>query len=225
MRQWLRSHMTYANVMVTILAFLVLTGGTAVALSGSNTVFTDDIANDTQPASGGNPAGGLVAADLRPNSVAASEVLNRSLGQAEFAKSIPAAHVTHSTTQTIAGTLTTLAFNTERYDTASMHDNATNNSRLTAPVTGIYAVTAQVWWGGSADGDRNLALFKNGTTELGWDERPGNDPYQELTIQVRLAAGDFVEVKVDEGGTGNQNVNSFNEFSPEFAMTWLAPGP
>jgi hypothetical protein len=78
------SHLTYANVMVTILAFIVLTGGTAVALSGTNTVFTDDIANDTQPASGGNPAGGLVAADLRPNSVGSSEVTNFSLGNGDF---------------------------------------------------------------------------------------------------------------------------------------------
>ncbi len=79
MRPWIRSHLTYANVMVTILAFLVLGGGSAVALSGSNTVFTDDIANDTQPAAGGNPAGGLQAADLRPGSVASSEVANGSL--------------------------------------------------------------------------------------------------------------------------------------------------
>jgi 6-phosphogluconolactonase (cycloisomerase 2 family) len=35
MRQWLRSHLTYANVMVTILAFRVLGGGTALAFSGS----------------------------------------------------------------------------------------------------------------------------------------------------------------------------------------------
>jgi hypothetical protein len=79
MRQWIRSHLTYANVMVTVLAFVVLTGGTAVALGGTNTVFTDDIANDTQPAAGGNPAGGLQAADLRPGSVASSEVANGSL--------------------------------------------------------------------------------------------------------------------------------------------------
>ena len=31
MRQWIRSHLTYANVMVTILAFVVLGGGTAMA--------------------------------------------------------------------------------------------------------------------------------------------------------------------------------------------------
>jgi hypothetical protein len=42
MRQ-LRSHLTYGNVIGTIALFLVLSGGTAVALSGSNTVFSDDI--------------------------------------------------------------------------------------------------------------------------------------------------------------------------------------
>jgi hypothetical protein len=87
MRRWLRSHLTYANVMVTILAFIVLTGGTAAALSGTNTVFTDDIADDTRPAGGGNPAGGLVAADLRPNSVGGSEVANNSLTGADVNES------------------------------------------------------------------------------------------------------------------------------------------
>jgi len=80
----IRQHLTYSNVMVTILAFIVLTGGTAVALQGTNTVFTDDIANDTQPASGGNPAGGLQAADLRPGSVGTSEVANNSLTGADI---------------------------------------------------------------------------------------------------------------------------------------------
>src|SRR5690349_9244760 len=89
MRQWLRSNLTYANVMVTVLAFIVLGGGSAVALSGSNTVFTDDIANDTQPAGGGNPAGGLIAADLRPSSVGTSEVANGAVSVSDLNKTIP----------------------------------------------------------------------------------------------------------------------------------------
>jgi hypothetical protein len=89
MRQRLRSHLTYANVMVTLLAFIVLTGGTAVALSGSNTVFTDDITNDTEPAGGGNPAGGLAAVDLRPNSVGTSEISNGQVSVLDTNKVIP----------------------------------------------------------------------------------------------------------------------------------------
>lgn len=40
----LRSKLTYANVMATIAVFGVLGGGSAFALSGHNTVFSDDIA-------------------------------------------------------------------------------------------------------------------------------------------------------------------------------------
>jgi hypothetical protein len=70
-------------MVVALIALFVSLGGTAAALSGSNTVFTDDIANDTQPAGGGNPAGGLRAADLRAGSVGSSEVANNSLTGAD----------------------------------------------------------------------------------------------------------------------------------------------
>jgi hypothetical protein len=239
-------------MVVALIALFVALGGSAAALSGSNTVFTDDIANDTQPASGGNPAGGLVAADLRPGSVgqseiaaggvaageiaaggvAESEVLNGSLGTSEFSNSIPATRVTHSSAQSIPDFPpgATLAFNTERYDTASMHDNATNNSRLTAPVTGIYAVTAEVDWTPDATGTRELTLMKNGSTFIADDDRDGisvvfGGQSQSVTAQVRLVAGDFVEVGVLQTSGGSLNVMSAGETSPEFSLTWLAPGP
>jgi hypothetical protein len=92
MRQWLRSHLTYANVMVTVLAFIVLSGGTAVALSGSNTVFTDDIVdNDVRTADVRNDSlagGGLGAVDLQPNSVGTSEVAANSLNGGDINESL-----------------------------------------------------------------------------------------------------------------------------------------
>ena len=42
----IRPRLTYANVISSLCLFLVLSGGTAVALSGSNTVFSDDIVDD-----------------------------------------------------------------------------------------------------------------------------------------------------------------------------------
>jgi hypothetical protein len=41
----LRDRLTYANVIATLALFLVLTGGTAVALNGVNTVDSGDIIN------------------------------------------------------------------------------------------------------------------------------------------------------------------------------------
>ncbi|HKH14785.1 MAG TPA: hypothetical protein VKA47_09040 [Solirubrobacterales bacterium] len=81
----IRSHLTYANVMATIAVFLVLSGGTAVALTGTNTVFTDDIVNDqVKSADVRNDdlaKGGLGALDLRAGSVRGSEVLESTLDQ------------------------------------------------------------------------------------------------------------------------------------------------
>src|SRR3954451_3115922 len=65
MRHWIRSHLTYANVMATIAVFLVLSGGTAVALSGSNTVFSDDIVN-----------GEVKAADIGSNAVGSGKIVD-----------------------------------------------------------------------------------------------------------------------------------------------------
>jgi hypothetical protein len=84
----IRSHLTYANVMATIAVFLVLSGGTAVALSGSNTVFSDDIVNDqvysADVRNDSLAGGGLAAADLRPGSVGSSEVTNFSLNDEDI---------------------------------------------------------------------------------------------------------------------------------------------
>jgi hypothetical protein len=244
MRRWLRSRLTYANVTATLALFLVLSGGTAVALSGSNTVFSDDIVdNEVKTADVRNDTltgGGLAAADLRPNAVGTSEVVNNSLGDAdvlngslattEFASSIPAAHVTHSVSQGIANdNRSTLAFDTERYDTASVHNNATNNSRLTAPVKGIYAVTAQVYWQATPTGRRIVYLTRNANPDpIAVDDTQSSDSGfvgQELTTQVQLAAGDFVQAEVRQTSGGSLNVIGGASFSPEFSMTWLAPGP
>ena len=48
MRERLRSHLTYANVISTLCLFLLLGGGSAVALSGTNTVQSDDLGPGSQ---------------------------------------------------------------------------------------------------------------------------------------------------------------------------------
>src|SRR6188472_2751250 len=77
MRQWIRAHLTYANVMVTILAFVVLTGGTAVALNGQNTVQSDDL----------GPGAQVKAADVAANAVNGSNVVDNSIAGTDLAPS------------------------------------------------------------------------------------------------------------------------------------------
>ena len=73
----IRRHLSYANVMVTILAFIVLTGGTAVALTGSNTVQSDDL----------GPGAQVKAPDVAANAVNGSDIVNGSIAGADIAAS------------------------------------------------------------------------------------------------------------------------------------------
>jgi hypothetical protein len=69
----MRPRLTYANVVSTICLFLILSGGAAYALDGSNTVFSDDIVNGE--VKGADIANGQVAAaELTANSVRSGEV-------------------------------------------------------------------------------------------------------------------------------------------------------
>jgi hypothetical protein len=65
----IRDHLTYANVMATLAVFLVLGGGSAVALSGQNTVQSDDL----------GPGAQVKAADVAANAVNGSNVVDNSL--------------------------------------------------------------------------------------------------------------------------------------------------
>jgi hypothetical protein len=66
----IRSRITYANVVATLALFLVLSGGTAVALQGSNTVFSDDIVDNQ-----------VNSADVRNDSLTGGDVKESGLGR------------------------------------------------------------------------------------------------------------------------------------------------
>ena len=74
MHQWIRSHLTYANVISTVCLFLLLGGGTAVALNGTNTVQSDDL----------GPGAQVKAADVADNAINGADVQDGSLRQADL---------------------------------------------------------------------------------------------------------------------------------------------
>src|SRR4051794_7766924 len=65
----IRRHLTFANVASAIALFVALTGGTAVALSGSNTVQSDDL----------GPGAQVKAPDVAAGAVGSAVVINESL--------------------------------------------------------------------------------------------------------------------------------------------------
>lgn len=135
------------------------------------------------------------------------------------------ARVYHNATQSISsgGTAAPLAFNSERYDTDTIHDNSTNNTRLTCKTAGSYLIIGSVLFDVNATGQRLLEIRLNGTTLLA-DQRTnaiaGGTLGTGLTIatQYPLAVNDYVELLVFQNSGSSLNVLSAGNYTPEFMI-------
>lgn len=150
-----------------------------------------------------------------------------------FLANPPACRVYHNTTQSISdATETTVSFNSERWDTAAMHDTATNNSRITISTAGLYVVTCNLQMATAADYGIIRAHFRlNGTTYIAITDiqqtvAASVAPCVALTTVYKFVANDYVEVRIYQDNTANaaRNLLSTANFSPEFAATWIGLG-
>lgn len=78
-----------------------------------------------------------------------------------------------------------IAWDAEDYDTDSMHDNVTNNTRITFATAGIYRVTVglSVTHGGTTSA-LDLSIYGNGSTVVGQNYLNGLAIATSLGIQV-----------------------------------------
>lgn len=148
-----------------------------------------------------------------------------------FLANPPAVRAYHNVNQSAAnGVRIVLALNSERYKTSgypTMHDNVTNNSRITIVVAGIYTVIGNLEWAGvNATGVRQAEIRLNGATHLAITSVPAASSVQPLTVATtyKLGIGDYVELTGFQNSGGALNVNSGGNWSPELAVTWLGKG-
>lgn len=105
-----------------------------------------------------------------------------------------------SATQSVpAGAWTAITWDVEDYDTLGLHDNVTNNSRLTATAAGILRVSTHVGFTGGG-GQQYLSYYVNGVLQMGWAVGTGSSPYAfALTRELVVAAGDYVQAFIYTG--------------------------
>lgn len=120
---------------------------------------------------------------------------------------VPAARVYRNAAlnHTATGTLQTIAFDTEQYDTTGIWD-AVSPTRFTFSQPGIYHVGGGATFQVSAVGDRLAALRVNGTTQIARNDGnvsgtafSGNN----VSTSYLFAAGDFVELLAYQSSGGN----------------------
>jgi hypothetical protein len=148
------------------------------------------------------------------NTVLAGDIDNDAVDTAEIADGAvtPVKLVAYSASvydgngQTLSG-ITLLTFPTEYFDNGGFHSISTNTGRLTAPVAGIFLVTATMEFNSSTIQFRSPALLrKNGTgTIFAYQEiyKPatGSGQQQRLSLTgiIDLAVSDYVEVYLTDG--------------------------
>ncbi|GAI68621.1 unnamed protein product [marine sediment metagenome] len=134
------------------------------------------------------------------------------------------ARVYHDADQAIPiSTDTILSFNSQRYDTDSIHDPVTNNSRLSCKTAGKYIITLNVTWQQDPVGvSMAMEILLNGSTLIArtWDRTVGSaDGYgQVLTTLYDLSVDDYVEARVFQTSPSILNIESRANCSPEFMM-------
>jgi hypothetical protein len=107
------------------------------------------------------------------------------------------------------GTDTALTFDAEESDNDAIHDNVTNNTRLTCRTAGIYHIRGLITVQANATGTRWAQIRKNGSVNLEGsifdanDHATVRDTTIEISTTVELAVGDYVELTlaIVEAGT------------------------
>ncbi len=111
------------------------------------------------------------------------------------------ARVTKSANQAIAsGSFIDLTFDQEDFDQGGIHDNVTNNERLTVSKAGFYLVMYNVEFSATVTGNmRGARIFKNGTDAFAEQRNRTVSNLEPTTVTggdfIELAANDYVTLQ------------------------------
>ena len=124
--------------------------------------------------------------------------------------------VTRTAAQSIPANIETLInFTSENYDTDGMHDNSTNNTRITVKSAGIYILTIRGKWGNDSTGNRYTNIKKNGTSLADrWDNAALTSEFM-YSILVDADVDDYFETSIYQTTSGALDLD-YNKLN--FAM-------
>jgi len=116
---------------------------------------------------------------------------------------------------------TSLALNSERYDTDSIHDTDTNNSRLTCKTAGKYSIVGSAMFVSNATGLRGIRIYLNNSTiiaKLYIQAINGDTTPMAISTIYDLDVDDYVELQSIQTSGGDLAVAYSAEETPEFMM-------
>lgn len=131
------------------------------------------------------------------------------------------AAITHDS----SGSWKTLTFNSEHWDTDSIHSTSTNTDRLTCVTAGRYLVFGHVEFAANGTGVRSIRITKNGVrvaSAIANNVTASFNHNMSLCTVVDMAATDYVQLDAYQNSGGNLNITRQVNWSPEFGMVRIA---
>ncbi len=136
--------------------------------------------------------------------------------------SIPAASATSANNLNVNNnSVFTVPLNATFFDTANIHNAQINNTRLVAPIDGIYQVSATVTWSANNNGTRTLSVRHNNAARISDVRSAAGFMSQNLSGLLRLNGGEFVELVVFQDSGATLELSSTAPL--RFEMVWVGP--
>lgn len=196
-------------------------------------------ANRVLRTSGTAPAWGqIVAADITASTITATElaadavttakILDANVTAAKLAAPLsnpPRCYLTNSAPQVLTtGVEVILTFNTEMYDTDTMHDLTTNPGHITIKTAGTYVFHAQIEL--TTGSGLYAIIYKNNTTSVALNRSSmagaANSEWSVTTPPLVCAVNDFFNVRAAHNAGADRNTVSGSR-GPFFSALWVAP--
>jgi hypothetical protein len=142
----------------------------------------------------------------------------------------PGCEVIRTANMNVSNTTTTyIAFTSENYDNDSMHDNSTNNDRITINTTGRYLFELQIIVDPSSTADWFYGLEVNGSTLVQSNQQTVTwSPYgyfNTFSVVLNLTAGDYVRAELYQISTGTRVLSYNANHSPILTAIKLGDAP
>ena len=114
---------------------------------------------------------------------------------------------------------TVLTFDSERYDTDTIHATGTNTERLTCKTAGKYIAIGNIDWEYATAGRRFFRIYMNATIIASVENSPDEGYLGQLIVaEYVLAVNDYLSLKVYQNSGGSLNINVGGNYSPIFSM-------
>lgn len=114
----------------------------------------------------------------------------------------------------------TMVWDSEAWDTDAMHDNATNQDRITINTPGIYLVIGAVRYTAGISDDSSLTINLNGSLVVRDEGGPANTAGgRTASLMLNLSAADYLTMQVYQNNSANTSRTTTS--GTFFSAAWL----